>query len=450
MVTSKAVSLRLRLILAGVPALLLALMLVGLAVDRAFRDAALIAVQERLEATMHVALGGVELDDEGSPQLTGTLADSRLEQPGSGVYAGIIGQSRTWESNSVLGEAAVPEVSRIAQGEERFLLPTESGGWFLNIMGVGWEVSSGRILHWTVWAAEDPRFYEDAVSGFRGGLWRWLAVAAVLVIGAQLLVMRFAFKPLRKVADDVAAIESGRREQLGGRYPAELQPLTSNLNALLAAERANADRYERALGDLAHSLKTPLAVMRARLESEGDDGKLLDGVGEMERMVRYKLDEAARSTRRIMHMPVAAGPVLQRLERGLSRLYGSRGVKFETVVEGEPAALMDERELLEIAGNLLDNAAKYGGGRVRASVSAGAQGTRHPGMELVVEDNGPGIDPEVFPALLQRGVRGDERGDGHGLGLAIVAEIVEAHSGSMELDRSSLGGSAIRVILPPR
>lgn len=443
-------SLRLRLILAGVPALLLALALVGLAVDRAFRESAMIAVQERLESTMHVALGGIELDEDGSPQLIGTLADSRLEQPGSGIYAGIIGQSRTWESNSLLGEPAVPEVTRIAQGQSQFLVPAESGGWFLSVMGVGWEVPSGRILHWTVWAAEDPRFYNESVSGFRRGLWRWLGVAAVLVIVAQLLVMRFAFQPLRKVADDVGAIESGRRDQLGGRYPSELQPLTSNLNALLTTERANAQRYERALGDLAHALKSPLAVMRARLESEGDDSKLLDGVGDMERMVRHKLDEAAHSTRRTMHRPVPAGPVLERLRRGLSKIYGPRGVGFEINVEDAPAALMGERELMEIAGNLLDNAAKYGGGKVRASVRPGAPGARHPGMELIVEDNGPGVDPELFPALLQRGVRGDERGDGHGLGLAIVANIVEAHAGSVSLDKSDLGGAAIRVILPPR
>jgi len=121
-------------------------------------------------------------------------------------------------------------------------------------------------------------------------------------------------------------------------------------------------------------------------------------------------------------------------------------------VQGDDALTLrvDERDLMELCGNLLDNAAKYGGGRVRARVDAGRPGPRYAGIQILIEDNGPGIDANRFEEMLLRGVRGDQRREGQGLGLAIARQLIEAYGGTITVDRSTLGGAALHIIFPPR
>jgi two-component system sensor histidine kinase PhoQ len=230
------------------------------------------------------------------------------------------------------------------------------------------------------------------------------------------------------------------------------------LNALLATERNNATHYRQALADLAHALKTPLAVLRARLESNDRDGSdrpkatdlaVDETLNDMELILRRQLERAARSTRRTLTTPVAVLPVLQRLATSLTRLYSDDKVSFD--VDGDPVSLrIDERDLMELCGNLMDNAAKYGKGRVVVRAASGASGSRSPGVDILIEDNGPGIEVGRFEALLQRGARGDEQREGQGLGLAIARQLIEAYGGSIHLDRSQLGGAALRISFPPR
>jgi len=446
-----AFSLRLRLLLVASLVLFLALSLVGWAVDRAFDESVRVSVQDRLENSIYLVLAGIEVED-GNPGLTEALSDTRLEQPGSGLYAGILSELGSWESRSLLGVTNGPEARPVERGDATFEGPEEAAGWFVASMGLGWELSSGEILDITVWAAESPEIYEDSIASFRASLWQWLGLAAVVVIAAQILVLGLALRPLHRVAREVRRIESGERESIQGRYPRELQPLTGNLNALLQTERGNAQRYVRALGDLAHALKTPLAVLRAELESrDADTRERLSGpVHDMEHLVSHQLDKAARSTRRTMYRPMDVEEPVARLLASFEKLHGRRGVQFESRIEPGLTILMEERELLELLGNLVENAAKYGRGKVCVEMFQGAGGNLHPGVEIRVSDNGPGIDPDRFPDLLQRGVRGDERVEGHGLGLAIISDIVQSHEGQLLLDRSEYGGAMIRVILPPR
>lgn len=443
-------SLRLRLLLVAGAVLLLALALVGVAIDRAYRGAALAALAERLESAIYLVLASMEFDAAGMPNVEEALADARLETPGSGLYAGVIARAGTWRSPSLLGVDDPSEPDLLIRGARVMLEPGPDESWFRMDMGVGWELANGGIIDLTVWAAEDPERFAAAMGSFRRDLWRWLALAAGLIILAQGLILQVALRPLRAVAREVRAVETGRQSALSGEYPRELQPLTINLNALLASERSSVEQYQRALADLAHALKTPLAVLRARLEEDSahDRGQLLGTVSDMQHLVRHQLDRAARSARRTMQAPLAVEPVLGRIAGSMEKLHP--GVQVEVRVQPGLSGHIAERDLLEIAGNLAENAAKYGNGRVRIVARAGAPGRRHAGMVLEVSDDGPGIDPERFIDLLQRGVRGDQRRDGHGLGLAIVQQIVEGYGGRLEHERADIGGALIRVILPPR
>lgn len=446
-------SLLLQLLLGAGLALLLALSLIALAVDRGFRAAAESALEERLRSVTFLVLSSIELGPEGQPLMPQELAEPQLQQPGAKLHAGALTPSAAWTSPSLVGVVEPPRVRLIERGETLFRGPDTDGRWFVYAIGLGWEQPGGDIVDLTIWAAEHPDRFRATIAGFRGDLYRWLMLAALLVILAQLAILLLLLRPLRRVAREVREIEAGQREQLLGPYPRELQPLTANLNALMATERDNAARYRRALGDLAHALKTPLAVIRSRVD-EGealDPAQLDEALADMDLLIRRQLERAARSTRRTLGQPILVVPLLERLAHSIGRLYAAEGVRIEVIGSDQLTTRMDQRDLLELAGNLVDNAAKYGGGRVRLKVSAGEPGILSPGLEIDIEDNGPGIPADRFDALLQRGMRDDQRREGQGLGLAIAQQLVESYGGRLErLEPGELGGCRLRILLPPR
>lgn len=442
-------SLLFRLTASAVVVLLLALGLIGLAVDRAFLNSEQAALRERLSGTVLTVLSGLEVGADGSLGWSGIPGESPLTRPQSGVYAGVIGTTADWFSPSTLG-APLPRVEPLStRGAQDWIEPSSGRELYLYRMALGWELADGRILDLTAWAAEDAERVQASMRRFRTDLWRWLALAAVLLLIAQLALLAQPLLVLRRVAAEVRSIETGDRERLVGRYPRELAPLTENLNALLATERANAERYSRAVGDLAHSLKTPLAILQAQV---GDStpvsiSELRDTVAQMQVRIRTELDRAALSARRTMLVPVEVCSQAERLRRSLGKLYPE--VNFELDCRETIRAAVDPRDLTEVLGNLLENAAKYGNGRVRLRLDEDRAGGRRPGLRIEVEDDGPGLNAERFEQLLQRGVRGDERAEGHGLGLAIVQRIVESYHGRIEAGVSALGGLSIRVRLLP-
>lgn len=449
---NRAPSLLIRLLLGAGLALILALAAVGAAVDRAFQGAAESAMKERLESVAYLILSTIELDGQGRPVVPDSLAEPRLSRPGSGLHGGALTPTGSWESPSLYGVVPQPNARLIERGTELFRGTEAEGTWNVFAIGLGWEQPDDEIVDVTIWAAEDPNHLKMTVANFRADLWGWLGLAAVLIIIAQVVILAVLLRPLRRVAQEVREVESGRRDTLEGRYPRELQPLTANLNALLVTERDNARRYRQALSDLAHSLKTPVAVLRAQLESspEPDRAELSTSLEQMEKLIRRQLERAARSTRQTLARPVPVAPVVRRLADSLKRLHAED--RLDIVVEAPEGltARVDERDLWEVCGNLMENAVKYGSDRVCVSVVPGDSGARQDGVEIVIEDNGPGMGKEDFAELVERGRRGDERSDGQGLGLAICQELVESWGGRIKVEESSLGGAAVRVILPPR
>ncbi|MDT8438040.1 MAG: ATP-binding protein [Wenzhouxiangellaceae bacterium] len=442
-------SLLFRLSLTALAIVLLALSLIGLAVDRAFVTAEREAQRERLEAVAVAVLSGLDVAADGSLSWMGVTAEALPLQPTVGLYAGAFTARDQWLSSSTLGIEVPVARGEVARGQTRFVIAEDPDAWTVYRLGLGWELDDGEIIDLEVWAAEDAQRVAGALASFRSDFWRWLAIAAGVLLAAQTVLLAQPLLVLRRVAGEVGQLERGECEQLTGRYPRELRPLTDNLNALMRTERANAERYGQALGDLAHSLKTPLAVLQAQADSGRpvDTDELRDSVAQMQLRIRSELDRAARSARRTMLPLIEVAPQAQRLVRTLDRLYPA--VDFALDCPQRLHAHIAERDLSELLGNLLDNAAKYGGGRVRLSLAPSADQTRRRGLRLVVEDNGSGIDPERFETLLQRGVRGDERAEGHGLGLAIVQRIVDSYEGEITAGRSALGGLSVAIELRP-
>jgi two-component system sensor histidine kinase PhoQ len=445
----RSFSLRNRLIGVGTLVLVVALGLVGLALNAANHRSAVSALESRMESYVYLVLAAMEVGADGRLSVEEDFADPRLLQPGSGVYVAVEGRERRWRSRSALGQQ-LPAPAPVAAGQTVFEEPPAAGGYYALRYGVGWQLDVARLEPFTVTVQVDPVEIKQQTSAFRRGLWRSLGTAGAILALAQVVFLVFVFRPLGRVAGDVARVESGQAERLDGTYPLELEPLVRNVNRLLDTEQSNQQRIRNALDSLAHSLKTPLAVIQAALPPQGSaiESSVQNAVDEMRRLIATRLERAGSTARRSLSEPVPVAPQLRRVLDSLQKVHSRRLIKVEIKLEDKLAFYGEQRDLLELLGNLLDNAFKYGRGRVSVAGGALEPDRSRPGLWLRISDDGPGIDPGQWSRLVQRGTRGDERVEGHGLGLAIVTELVSAYGGRMELGTGELGGAEIRVTLP--
>jgi two-component system sensor histidine kinase PhoQ len=447
-------SLRQRLVLLATLVLIVALGLVGVALNAANERSAVSALRDRMESSVYLVLAAAEVSESGRLVMQPDLGDPRLSQPGSGIYVhlhgGNSGSTEHWSSPSALG-LQLPELAQSAPGLSRFSEPSHDLAFFSYQYGVSFQGENGIISPFTVTVLLDPEQVEHQTSAFRVGLWRALVSAGLILVAAQFLMLMLGFRPLRRVARDVARIESGRASRLQGHYPSELEPLARNVNRLLDTEESNQQRIRNALDSLAHSLKTPLAVIQAGLELHGGKAAqpMQSAADEINRLIATRLERAGASARSTLGEPVIVQPQLQRTLESLRKVYSHKLIEVSVTIDDELKFYGEKRDLLELVGNLLDNAFKYGACRVLFSAGVVGKAVARPGLWIRVEDDGPGIDESQRHLLVQRGVRGDERVEGHGLGLAIVTELVAAYGGDVAIGESDLGGAMIHVEIPP-
>ncbi|MGH8453470.1 MAG: ATP-binding protein, partial [Nevskiales bacterium] len=264
----------------------------------------------------------------------------------------------------------------------------------------------------------------------------------------QGLVLHWGLSPLRRLVAELRAIEAGSQSDITGEFPDEIQPLTSGLNAMLRNERQQQTRYRHALDDLAHSLKTPLAVLTGEADRAGLPAglqtRLREQLGRMRQIVDYQLKRAAAAGGRRLSAPLPVRPLVEKICNALAKVYRDKNIRYEIDLPPRHGWRMDEGDLMEMLGNLLDNASKWCRGAVRVRVSADAWQ-----YCLLIEDDGPGF-PENANTLLKRGVRADNQTEGQGIGMAVVAEILQAYEGEIRLERSDMGGGCVRLCLPLR
>jgi two-component system sensor histidine kinase PhoQ len=430
------------------------------ALDRAFFDAALSSQRERLQGYLHAYLAGADTNRAGYLIPPEVGPDPRFDRPDSGLYASIVGDNvrnakeRQWRSPSALGIDR-PLNTELTPGETMFEGPLKyaDGELFVLSQGVSWSVGERPELKLTLHIAEDSTALQNQVVAFRRTLLTWLGGLGVGLLLLLLGVLRWSMAPLRKVAADLARVERGAEEHLGDRYPAELSGLATNLNKFIDSERDRLKRYRHTLADLAHSLKTPLAVIRTQLESEVEEKQLrwtvLEQVGRMDEIVAYQLSRAATSGRQTFAAPLPLEPYAEEIVRSLEKVYADKQVLCEFDIDPETRFRGDQGDLMELLGNVLENAFKWAKRSVLLTTRPiAAQENRRDGLELIIEDDGPGIPEDRVEHLLQRGVRGDERVQGHGIGLSIVQDIIKAYSGSLKVTRSSaLGGTRFELRL---
>lgn len=435
-------SLRSRLLLAGSLVLIVFIGLCGLGLEKAFRDSAQAAQQERMRGQIYALLAAANPDDEARLTVsTGDLPEPRLRQPDSGLEAALLDESgrELWRSPSVTQN--LPPVAGPDVGAWKFERLEDDGSFVLSF-GLRWIDEKNLHRRYTALILDDPQAYEEQLGVFRRTLWLWLLAAAAGLLTALLLVQRWGLAPVQRLARDLRSVETGAQPQIDTAYPKELAPLASALNAMIRSERSQQTRYRNALADLAHSLKTPLAVLRG-LDRPPQRETYDEQLARMQQIVDHQLGKAATAGRRTLAQPIALLPLAEKVSAALTKVYADKKLDFRLTVGRPLQVRADSSDLYELLGNLLDNAAKWA--RSRVSLSA----KRNSGeLVLQIEDDGPGF-PEEAGRLLQRFVRADSQVPGQGLGLAAVAEIVRAYEGRIELGRSDeLSGARVTVTIP--
>lgn len=431
----------------------------GFALDRAYANAALAGLQARLQSYLYAYLGGTDISSRDRvipPDMPPPNPD--FARPGSGLYAVIVGQNDFhWQTPSALGRD-LPFDTLLEPGVKQFKGPVTTSAGQLYVLSQGVELmppgNSKRGYRLTLYIAENDALYESALGAYRRTLVGWLSALGLALLVLQQILLRWSFSPLRRVARDIAKIERGGAERLIGPYPREVSVLTRGLNRFIESEREHLKRYRNTLDDLAHSLKTPLAVARSRLESSDGETEvrrdLLDQVQHMDQIVAYQLARAKASGHSTFAPPIEVQPHAEAVVRSLERVYGSKSILCEFEIDEGARFYGEEGDLLELLGNLLENAFKWADHRVLLTVKKLAPDNPkawRTGLDIQVEDDGAGIPPEKLEKVLQRGVRGDERVQGHGIGLAIVDDIVRGYRGVLHVDRSAeLGGASFHVI----
>lgn len=446
-------SLRTRLLIVATCVLVVFVLLCGAGLETAFRNAAMQVQRDKMQAIVLALLGAAETGPNGVLTIQASqLPDPRLRRVDSGLQALIFNDRGTvvWRSPGFTGD--VPQVQAPDVGASLF---RDSEDAFLLSYGVRWVGDTGGLRlfngapkprRYTITVIEDRATYQRQLAAFRQTLGIGLGGSAAALLIVQLLVLRWGLSPLRKLAGELQQIENGNQTRIESTYPTELTPLAEGLNAMIQNERSQQTRYRNALGDLAHSLKTPLAVLRGAVESRTLEpelrGQFEEPLKRLQDITDYQLKRASAAGRRTLSEPVSPREIADKTLSALTKVYAARQIEFINEIPPRLKLRADAGDLYELFGNLLDNAAKLCRGKVR--VRAAIEGRQ---VLIDIEDDGPGF-PENPESLLQRGVRADSRTPGQGIGLATVADIVALNDGRIEFAKSEFGGGWIRVLWP--
>jgi len=429
---------------------LIGVAVIAVVISNEYRRSAENQLSELLTANLFNLMGSVEQTRAGQLRGEPLLGEPRYALIDSGFYWSIqkLGGEQRIVSPSLAGKRI--ETPAGVLFDPTFQRRFETNDWG-NRMLSGLEaqvyLGDGNDLYSFRITANREELEAD-IANFRQRLAITLSAFALLIVLATYFAVRYGMKPVQRATANLQRVREGDAERIEGSYPEEIEPLITEANALIASNNTIVERARTQVGNLAHSLKTPLAVMRNEVPNLSKQRGVLffEQLDEMGSQIQVYLDRArisARSSTAIARTPVV--PVLQKLVNVVQKLSGGMSIAFEAqgsqplIFEGE------EHDLQEIFGNLIENAAKYANSQV--SVIAKGQVEK---LIVTIEDDGCGMSEEQIAKAMQRGGRVDEGKTGWGLGLSIVRDIVEEYSGEFSLARSSLGGLSATVILPRR
>nr|WP_238934887.1 sensor histidine kinase [Maricaulis parjimensis] len=444
---------------AGAAAWALVLLLLGaIALTTLYQRSVLRTMDERLESVVDALVAAAETDPAGDVVLARRPSDVAYGRVFSGRYWQIFEDNETEAGGDVLAvsrslwdETLIPPPDIVMAAHDapgtHFTTDTKGpSGEPLRVTGQAIQLSgqTGLIM---VLAAEDRRPADRDVRNFAilSGV-MFLGFATAIAAGVFFQV-RIGLAPVLRMRDSVAEVREGHAQRVDGQYPTELQPLADELNAMLDHSRELVERSRTHVGNLAHALKTPIAVLKN--EAHGQDGALADMVDKQTSVMTSQVEHHLRRARAAAHAKAIGArtdvaPVVKGLARTLEKINRAKGL---TITAEAPETLRfkgEGQDLDEMVGNLMDNACKW----ARSTVRVSAERTGERQLTIMIEDDGPGLDEQECESALKRGVRLDEQAPGSGLGLAIVGDLARAYEGELTLGRSALGGLSAKIMLP--
>jgi signal transduction histidine kinase len=456
-VNAARASLRVRLLIGTLFWIVATIVAAGWGLSGLFRDHVSEQFHGELQTHLDQLTANLAVDDNGKPRLLQPLSDPRLSRPYSGCYwqvDAIDGAGGLLRSRSLWDHVLAVPPDALADGELHSHRIAGPDGRPLAVVERSVrldDVADGRPRRLRLIAAAEERLMEAPVARFNETLWLALAILGSGLGLAVLVQVAVGLAPLRKLRGALSRVRAGDAQRLDGDFPREIAPLVDEFNLVLAAHAGVVAGARAQAGDLAHALKTPLAVLANAANSAAaaeKESELASVVAEQVAIARRQVDyhlaraQAAAALHPAARTPLA--PAIDGLVRTMRRLHAERPITLAAApIDASLVFRGDLHELHEMLGNLLDNACKWAASRI--DVSAGmAAGQLH----IVIDDDGPGMAPAQVADVLQRGVRADEKIPGSGLGLAIVDDLARRHGGGITLARSPLGGLRATLALP--
>jgi len=456
----KLMSIRARLFFASALLLPVFLGVTGFFLDKAFQTSLITAEQARLQRNIYLLYSAADLPIKSlkrneKPRLVmpKELRDKDFERINSGLYGYLFNEQKEliWQSNSTslqtppTYDQISPELN--ADHSAEIIFEFDNDNYFIAYSDIFWEVAKNREVPFRFVAVHDSEDFIAEKDAYRNQLWQWLGAVGILLLIAQTAILRWGLSPLKKLAIALNAMQSGDTRDIEGDHPDELQDIVENLNQVLAREQALRQRYRNSLSDLAHSLKTPLAVMQAKLSQASADEELqqlaAEQVARMNQVVTYQLQRAVSSQQQGSHQRADLEPIVHRLLNALQKVYADKGIEAKARLAAHSLFAGDEQDLMEVIGNITENAFKYGKSHVLVQSEI-----KDKHLYVTISDDGPGVPVEQQTRILERGHRLDTSLPGQGIGLSVAADIVHSYGGKLSVSQSTLGGAQFQLILP--
>ncbi len=447
-------SLRRRILVATFGTILFFLILAGIALDNAFQRVIRNNVKVQLQNLTYTLLSSAVLDANGHLSIPQHLLANDIKVPRSGRIALVIDNkgSIEWRSPSSLGEN-LPLFEPISPGRIDF--ESHKGDRyqpFIYRFGSVWGNAQSKDRLFTFIVTESKDAYLTQINNFRETIVQWLGGGSLLILLVHFFLLLRELRPLKRVVVEIDAMEQGTSDHISGDYPTELALLTRRINQLIHNEREQLIRYRHGLDDLAHSLKTPLAVIRG-LQQEGLSGReqsllLEEQITRMTDIIDYQLKRAASAGRNTMGTnQVPLYPIVNKILSSLHKVYADKHIEHRINCDEDLAFPGDKDDLYEILGNISDNAYKWAEKLVTVECQLIKQDKANM-LTMTVQDDGPGFSLASVQQITERGVRADEQVPGQGIGLAVVQNIVRGYGGELHTGKSEFGGALIKLSFP--
>jgi two-component system sensor histidine kinase PhoQ len=436
-------SLRLRSFAAALLALLIFIPLTAITLEQAFNSSLSQSMLQQLRIQSLTLISEFELDDpDRRDVMPEQLYNDQFNIPDSGLYAFIQSNNAVvWESLSTLNWQQKPQFSAPDIGNEAFIEDfLMQNSYFLYAYTAEFESSLG-YQPVSFYILQDKEVFNTEKIKFANTLWKWLGLIALLLLILLLVSLNAALLPISRLNKQIRQAETGQLKRIDQRYPPELEKLKNSINHLLDTEQQQRSRYKNSLSDLAHSLKTPLAVLSG---TEGLPEPAKEPISQINLQIQRQLKRAVAGTTSTFEQAVPILPVVDKLFNAMDKVYADKNLTLTHDIQQKRIGFNgDITDLMEILGNVLDNACKAATRQVTLSVL-----TSLSKLQINIEDDGPGIPKNKREQLLERGTRLDSYKEGQGIGMAVVADLVSAYQGQLEISKSSLGGAKLTVVFP--